>query len=203
MRQRLSQDARRTDILTQALRLFRTKGYAATEMEDIRLACGISRGGLYHHFGGKAAILSALVASETSQLAQILEGPGGDPIAALLTAGSAHLGADPGVLSTLTSDEDRLTYLGFLDRAIASELRPVLERRLANAVTPDVQPSHVAELFLSVNSLINRRTVLNEWSGAEAASFAGTALGLLAPCMQDPAGLRGLARQLAAQGGLA
>jgi AcrR family transcriptional regulator len=64
--QRRSQVERRTaareQILRAALRVFSLKGYAAASMEDIRLATGCSKGGLYHHFDSKRAVLAAAAA---------------------------------------------------------------------------------------------------------------------------------------------
>jgi AcrR family transcriptional regulator len=50
------------DQMTQAaLTVFALKGYAATSMDDVCLAAGCSKGGLYHHFRTKSALLAAAV----------------------------------------------------------------------------------------------------------------------------------------------
>lgn len=54
--------ARRRAILDAALACFTTKGYDAATMSDIREAAGASIGSLYHHYGSKEALASALVA---------------------------------------------------------------------------------------------------------------------------------------------
>ena len=50
-------------ILTEAARLFSERGYAATSVADIQLACGLSAGSgaLYKHFSSKQALLAAVV----------------------------------------------------------------------------------------------------------------------------------------------
>lgn len=65
MVERQSQAARsqetRDSIVSAALTVFALKGYAAASMDDIALAAGCSKGGLYHHFGTKSAVLSDVV----------------------------------------------------------------------------------------------------------------------------------------------
>ncbi len=39
------------------MRLFRTKGYAATTADDIAVAAGMSRASFFNHFGNKSAVL--------------------------------------------------------------------------------------------------------------------------------------------------
>ena len=51
----------RDQIVQAALTVFALKGYAASSMEDICLAAGCSKGGLYHHFHTKNAVLSGVV----------------------------------------------------------------------------------------------------------------------------------------------
>jgi AcrR family transcriptional regulator len=51
----------RDQIVHAALTVFALKGYAAASMDDVRMAAGCSKGGLYHHFAGKPAVLSAVV----------------------------------------------------------------------------------------------------------------------------------------------
>ncbi len=46
-------------LLDRAIELFRAKGYAATSIDDIVKACGITKGSLYHHFSGKEALALA------------------------------------------------------------------------------------------------------------------------------------------------
>ena len=54
--------ARRREILQAALACFEELGYEASTIEDIRRRSGASIGSIYHHFGGKAGIASALYA---------------------------------------------------------------------------------------------------------------------------------------------
>lgn len=51
----------RDQIVQAALTVFALKGYAASSMDDICLAAGCSKGGLYHHFRTKNAVLSGVV----------------------------------------------------------------------------------------------------------------------------------------------
>lgn len=54
--------ARRREILEAALASFEERGYGASSIEDIRRRAGASVGSIYHHFGSKAGIASALYA---------------------------------------------------------------------------------------------------------------------------------------------
>lgn len=51
----------REQIVRAALGVFALKGYVAASMEDISLAAGCSKGGLYHHFPSKGHVLSSVV----------------------------------------------------------------------------------------------------------------------------------------------
>lgn len=53
---------RREAILDAALRSFNDKGVTAATVEDVRRLSGASVGSIYHHFGGKEELASALYA---------------------------------------------------------------------------------------------------------------------------------------------
>lgn len=186
MRTRLNPSDRRAAILEQALKLFAERGYLATEMEDIRRASGISRGGLYHHFGSKRAVLDAIVETEVAQLTEVLNNTDTPPISSLLRAASSHLGNAQGVAASLRKRSERLDYLSSLESAFSKLLSEPLAKRLQDFVRPDVDPTHVAELFLTTNTHINRREILGEWTSGQAAGFAATALQALGPFLKDP-----------------
>ena len=59
-----SQNARGS-IVQAALTVFALKGYAAASMDDVCMAAGCSKGGLYHHFRTKNALLRGVVARLT------------------------------------------------------------------------------------------------------------------------------------------
>jgi AcrR family transcriptional regulator len=67
----------RAKLITAGRRAFASKGYADTAMEDLTADAALTRGALYHHFGGKKGLLAAVIAqidAETSQrLKDILE----------------------------------------------------------------------------------------------------------------------------------
>jgi TetR/AcrR family transcriptional regulator, acrAB operon repressor len=53
--------ATRESVLTAALDLFAEKGYSRTTCSDIGRRIGMTRGAVYWHFDGKAALLAALI----------------------------------------------------------------------------------------------------------------------------------------------
>jgi AcrR family transcriptional regulator len=65
---RLSADERRRQLLEVALRLFATRGYEATTMDDIADAAGVTKPLLYQHFTSKRALYVELVDSVTKDL---------------------------------------------------------------------------------------------------------------------------------------
>lgn len=60
-RQAVRSRSAREQITQAALTVFALKGYAAASMDDVCMAAGCSKGGLYHHFPNKPAILAGVV----------------------------------------------------------------------------------------------------------------------------------------------
>jgi TetR/AcrR family transcriptional regulator, repressor of fatR-cypB operon len=58
-------------ILDTALKLFTTKGYFNTSIQDIRRDANISIGAVYHYFAGKEELASALYDSLLQKLQPI------------------------------------------------------------------------------------------------------------------------------------
>lgn len=69
---RTTPGATRERILTEAIRLFSSRGYAATSVEDIQAACGLApgSGALYKHFPSKKALLEQAVSRNLHVIAQ-------------------------------------------------------------------------------------------------------------------------------------
>jgi AcrR family transcriptional regulator len=61
LRTRLDMDARRAQLLELGLRLFADRSYEDVSIEDIAAAAGVSKGLLYHYFGGKRELYVAVV----------------------------------------------------------------------------------------------------------------------------------------------
>ena len=53
-------DMRRGELLAAAERLFYTKGYEKTSVQDILTEMNFSKGGFYHHFDSKLSVLEAI-----------------------------------------------------------------------------------------------------------------------------------------------
>jgi AcrR family transcriptional regulator len=52
---------------------FRTEGFAAASMDALCAEAGVTRGALYHHFGGKEGLLEAVVRQIDAEIAARLE----------------------------------------------------------------------------------------------------------------------------------
>jgi AcrR family transcriptional regulator len=78
--QRLSADERRATITRAAGPLFARDGYAATRLDDIAAAAGVSKPIVYRHFESKKALYMSLLFKHRDDLPTFLEGI--DPAAA-------------------------------------------------------------------------------------------------------------------------
>jgi len=82
--------ARPDEVLDAALDLFIDKGFAATRVEDIARAAGISKGAVYLYFPSKEALLEALVRRAVLPIAEsamgAVTGFDGDPRQAISAA---------------------------------------------------------------------------------------------------------------------
>ena len=72
---RLDTDARREQLLDLGLTLFGSRSYEDVAIADIATEAGISRGLLYHYFGGKRDFYVAVVERAAQRLLQALEEP--------------------------------------------------------------------------------------------------------------------------------
>jgi AcrR family transcriptional regulator len=94
----------RAALVAAARALFARDGYAGVGTEEIVRAAGVTRGALYHHFGGKEALLEAVyeqIEVEFLQRIGTLVGPqeATDPLGALAAGAEAFIEAsrDPEV----------------------------------------------------------------------------------------------------------
>ncbi|MFG2007378.1 TetR/AcrR family transcriptional regulator [Spirillospora sp. NPDC048911] len=61
------------ELLTAARRLFGADGYAATSIDAVAAAAGVTKGAAYHHFKGKADLFRAVFVREQEGIAAELE----------------------------------------------------------------------------------------------------------------------------------
>ncbi len=79
-------EATRQALLDAARALFGSQGYADTSLEQVVLAAGVTKGALYHHFGGKEQLFGAVFRSVKQELSRVVAAAqwGPDPWQALL-----------------------------------------------------------------------------------------------------------------------
>ena len=79
-------DVTRQNLLKAALAVFSRQGYHATRLEDIAEEAGVTRGAIYHHFGGKAELYNTLAAEAAARVMRVIQqaiDEGGTPLTAL------------------------------------------------------------------------------------------------------------------------
>lgn len=62
----------RAKLIAAGRKAFAEKGYADASMDDFTAEAGLTRGALYHHFGGKPGLLAAVIAQIDGEMAQKL-----------------------------------------------------------------------------------------------------------------------------------
>jgi len=121
----------RTEILGHAARLFRLRGYAGTNIDDIMLAAGLTRGAFYAHFDAKEDLFAETIRAGDGLLAR-LRAPGADllpVLAAYLAKEDAAATVQACTLAALPGDVARaplaaqLAYANALHALIAEIAR--------------------------------------------------------------------------------
>jgi AcrR family transcriptional regulator len=108
IRRKRKQEARRSDIIGAALRLFAAKGFAATRLDDVAEAAGIAKGTIYLYFETKEELFRDVVRQELlptlnrfEETVAAHQGPTAD-LFRLLLAGLARLiDSDAGAIPKL------------------------------------------------------------------------------------------------------
>lgn len=142
-------------------------------MEDILEKEKLSKGGFYHHYKSREDVLREIIRCEMKELLDI-SGKEGDPLSRLLDlfrSGSQLLGAEAGVLSTLSSFTAKSIYLDELESQFEQFLKPYLSELIGQGITMGqfrkCDPAYSAEVFLAVNNHGNRKAILagkdSEW----------------------------------------
>ena len=62
----------RAKLIAAARKAFAEYGYAEASMDDLTAAAGLTRGALYHHFGGKQGLLEAVIEQIDAEMAERL-----------------------------------------------------------------------------------------------------------------------------------
>lgn len=62
----------RAKLIKAARQAFATQGYADSSMDEMTAEAGLTRGALYHHFGGKKGLLEAVIEQIDSEMVQRL-----------------------------------------------------------------------------------------------------------------------------------
>jgi AcrR family transcriptional regulator len=132
---------RREELLDCAQALFFARGYERTTMNEIIAQAGVSKGGFYHHFASKEALLEALAQrtaeATVARFDDVLAAPGLDGLARLnaffARARAIKVAEAPALRATYDSlfrPENALLYLR-IHAAVNPVIAPVLAQILA------------------------------------------------------------------------
>lgn len=137
-------DVRRDEVLAAAERLFSTKGYEKTSVQDILDEINFSKGGFYHHFDSKLAVLEAICqrrAQESCEMARQAaagaQDTAVDKLNALLHTTPLWSGEDQGFVSLLIRvayREDGALMREKMKESQLEGMRPALEEILSEGV---------------------------------------------------------------------
>ena len=155
----------RAEIVGHAARLFRLRGHAGTNIDDIMLAAGLTRGAFYAHFTSKDDLLAEIVRMGHGLLPKLRAGPPAAALDAYLARDDLAANALACTLASLAGDiaraplPARLAYANVLHGAIG-ELATARQRR-------GLDPEATVAAILAVGAVILARasgdTRLSDW----------------------------------------
>ncbi|PRD44028.1 TetR/AcrR family transcriptional regulator [Phyllobacterium phragmitis] len=155
-------EVRLTELLDCAQRLFFSRGYDNTTINDIIGEAGISKGAFYHYFASKEALLEALAArmarDSVRELQPLLDNPELDAIGRLnaLFGGARRMKVEmaPHIRNTfdVVFRPENVVLFHRIDRAVSAVVTPILSGILAEGAEEGIldapDPLAFAEMLL-------------------------------------------------------
>ena len=146
----------RAKLIGAARKAFGEVGYAEASMDDFTAEAGLTRGALYHHFGGKQGLLEAVVVEmdrEMSGRIQKLAAKAADPWQAFVVECTAYIemALEPEIQRIVHLDGPAVLGDPFKwstqDGCIAAMTRSVAALKDAGYIREEVQPEAAARLL--------------------------------------------------------
>ena len=146
----------RCQLLQAAREHFSEYGYTATSMDELTASVGLTRGALYHHFGGKSGLMDAVVrdmdAELCVQLKAILYAGDEDPITALAERSRAYIEKTqtPAFQRIMLTDAPAVVAdaIEETSKACIATLTEVLaDAQRQKLVSPNVAPAVIATML--------------------------------------------------------
>lgn len=146
----------RAKLISAARKAFGEVGYAEASMDDFTAEAGLTRGALYHHFGGKQGLLEAVVVEidrEMSARIQKLAARASDPWQAFVVECTAYIemALEPEIQRIVHRDGPAVLGDPFKwstqDGCIAAMTRSVQSLKEAGYIRDEVQPEAAARLL--------------------------------------------------------
>jgi AcrR family transcriptional regulator len=165
---------RRAELIDCAQRLFLTRGYERTTVNDVIAAAGLSKGAFYHHFRSKEDMLEAIAdrfAHESLGFTRALQA---DPalnalqrLNRLLSLGRdwkrEHMAELRAMFTTLLYPENAVLYhriVGAVSAVLSPALAGIIAQGVADGVFDVGDPGLAAEILLGLSN--GRRAVVIE-----------------------------------------
>jgi len=157
---------RRAELIDCAQRLFLTRGYERTTINDVIAAAGLSKGAFYHHFRSKEDMLEAIAERFARESAGFAGNLRADPtlnalrrLNLLLSLGRdwkrEHMAQLRAMFTTLLYPQNAVLYHRIVD-AVNAVLAPVLAEIIAQGAAEGVfdagEPRLAAEILLGLGN---------------------------------------------------
>jgi TetR/AcrR family transcriptional repressor of nem operon len=154
----------RAEILDHAARLFRLRGHAGTNIDDIMLAAGLTRGAFYAHFASKDDLFAEAVGAGHGLLAGLRGGDVEGVVTAYLDKDALAATVERCTLAALSGDVARAPLAARL--AYANTLHAVLAE-LARGKSRRLDPDATVAAILTVGAVALARACgdrrLGDW----------------------------------------
>ena len=180
---------RRAELIDCAQRLFLTRGYERTTINDVIAAAGLSKGAFYHHFRSKEDMLEAIADRFAHESLGFIRALQADPapnalqrLNRLLSLGRdwkrEHLAELRAMFTVLLYPENAVLYhriVGAVSAVLAPALAEIIARGVADGVFDVGDPSLAAEILMGLSNG-RRALVIAAMAKAETDVDAGLAM---------------------------
>ncbi len=135
-------EKRKQELLQIAYRLFLSKGYEETSIDEIIEEAKIAKGTFYYHFKSKEALLEAIInkmiTEETEQARQFLSAPLPVPQKAIAIITSLRPKQDEMTIANALNQEENIVMHEKINRRVIDEAVPILSEVVEEGIAQGI-----------------------------------------------------------------